>query len=221
MKQKVAIARALANDPEVVLMDEPFANLDADLRLDLRRELRRLRLEREVPETVFVTHDQTEALSLADRIAVIFDGCLEQLGTPIELLARPATLRVARFLGVPRIDVLPLVGDVVLAVRPTDFVDDADADALPFEGTVVAGEPFAGGTLVTVRTPGGVELEVTLGPRQRWELGRELRLGVPADALHVFDGASGTRREDLDADTLRSLWEVANTTPGPAPASAA
>jgi len=97
-QQRVALARAVAVDPPLILMDEPLSNLDAKLRLEMRHEIRRI--HREVKRTtIYVTHDQDEALSLADRIVVLQDGRMQQVGTPEDLYLRPANLAVARFMG--------------------------------------------------------------------------------------------------------------------------
>src|SRR5262249_38085639 len=97
-QQRVALARAIAVDPPLILMDEPLSNLDAKLRLEMRHEIRRI--HREVKRTtIYVTHDQDEALSLADRIVVLHDGHMQQVGAPEDLYLRPANLAVARFMG--------------------------------------------------------------------------------------------------------------------------
>src|SRR5581483_6826345 len=95
---RVALARAIAVEPPLILMDEPLSNLDAKLRLEMRHEIRRIHHEVR-RATIYVTHDQDEALSLADRIVVLHDGQVQQIGTPEELYARPANLAVARFMG--------------------------------------------------------------------------------------------------------------------------
>ena len=97
-QQRVAIARALAYEPEVLLFDEPFGALDSQIRTTLRREIRSLLKEINVP-SIFITHDQEEALELGDRIAVLNKGRLEQIGTPYEVYNKPATEHVATFLG--------------------------------------------------------------------------------------------------------------------------
>jgi putative spermidine/putrescine transport system ATP-binding protein len=97
-QQRVAIARAIAINPPLVLMDEPLSNLDAKLRLEMRHEIRRIHHEVR-RATIYVTHDQDEALSLADRVVVMHDGVVQQIGTPQELYAEPANLQVARFMG--------------------------------------------------------------------------------------------------------------------------
>jgi putative spermidine/putrescine transport system ATP-binding protein len=114
-QQRVAIARAIVVEPRLVLMDEPLSNLDARLRLEMRAEIRRI--HRELGRTtIYVTHDQDEALSMADRIAVLQDGALQQIGTPEEVYARPANLHVARFMGfrnLVELDVDAVSGDAV------------------------------------------------------------------------------------------------------------
>jgi multiple sugar transport system ATP-binding protein len=104
-QQRVAVARMIAAEPGIFLMDEPLSNLDAMLRIDMRAELKRLHHELGAT-TVYVTHDQIEALTLSDKIAVMDDGLLRQLGTPEEIYTMPADLFVARFVGSPRINVI-------------------------------------------------------------------------------------------------------------------
>ncbi len=107
-QQRVALARALVRNPAVYLMDEPLSNLDAQLRLQTRTELRRLQQELKTT-TVYVTHDQGEAMTLGDRIALLKDGAIEQVGPPLELYRRPASRFVATFLGSPPINIWPVV----------------------------------------------------------------------------------------------------------------
>lgn len=207
-RQRVGIARALVRRPALMLMDEPFAALDADLRLELRRELRRLHEVGELAETIFVTHDQTEALGIADRIAVMSAGVIVQQGTPTELLETPQTLGVARFLGVPRIVVLPALHSVMLAVRPTDLrAGDGGTGAIA-QMTITAVEPFAGGWLVSGRTSAGIELEVVVPWEQTPQLGDQLSVSCPPDRIHTFDEVTGLRLEHTAARTLE-LWREA------------
>ena len=116
-RQRVALARALLRQPRLMLLDEPMSNLDAQLRDQLRPELRAL-LQRAGHPVVYVTHDQQEAMGLADRIAVLDGGVLQQVGTPQELYHRPANLFVARFLGRPGINLLTPEAGMQRAVRP-------------------------------------------------------------------------------------------------------
>ncbi|GMA32062.1 ATP-binding cassette domain-containing protein [Litorihabitans aurantiacus] len=144
-QQRVAIARTVAPRPGVLLFDEPLSNLDARLRTDMRAEL--VRVHRATGATsVYVTHDQTEALAMATHIAVMKDGLLEQFGTPTELLTTPATAFVASFLGTPPQVLIPAAGGRQEMYRPEDVLIDP-AGPLPFE--VLESTPVAGRWLVT------------------------------------------------------------------------
>ena len=116
-RQRVALARALLRDPLAYLLDEPMSNLDAQLREDLRPQLRRLVLRDRKP-VVYVTHDQHEAMAMADRIAVLNKGRIEQVASPKQLYQKPQTLFVAQFIGRPQINVLPVSEGVIRAIRP-------------------------------------------------------------------------------------------------------
>jgi len=158
-RQRVALARALVREPDVFLLDEPLSNLDIELRAETRAELKALH-QRVGATTVHVTHDQVEALVLGDRIAVMREGRLEQVGTPDEIWHAPATTFVARFVGSPRMNLLP--GDGPL--RPPDAARDAGR-TLGFRAEAVRLVPPAG----TGSAPDGE-------PR-----------GAPGDALGVVD----------------------------------
>ena len=115
-RQRVALARALLRDPDVYLLDEPMSNLDAQLREELRPELRRLVLDRQKP-VIHVTHDQHEAMAIADRIAVLHSGKIQQVATPEDLYHHPETLFIAKFIGRPQINCLRPKNGVICAVR--------------------------------------------------------------------------------------------------------
>jgi iron(III) transport system ATP-binding protein len=186
-QQRVALARALAADPDVILLDEPFSNLDASLRDRMRRQLRHI-LRSAGVTSIFVTHDQEEALSIADTVAVMRDGAIEQVGTPEEVYGRPATRWVAEFLG--EADVLPATahGDWVecefgkLAVDP-GFRGPADVIVRPESFAVGTGPPpratDASDAVVTERDFYGhdqlLELEIPSGLKVR-----SRRPGYPA-----------------------------------------
>jgi putative spermidine/putrescine transport system ATP-binding protein len=158
-QQRVALARALAIEPQVLLLDEPLSALDAKVRAQLRDEIRRIQLDVGIT-TLFVTHDQEEALAIADRVGVMRDGRLEQLAPPTEVYSRPATSFVAEFVGLSnRLDgevkggevtvrgiTLPLVerdvpdGQVIALIRPeaVSLASDAAAESGPLTGTVIA-----------------------------------------------------------------------------------
>lgn len=147
-RQRVAMGRAIVREPEVFLFDEPLSNLDAKLRVQMRIEIKRLQRRMGVT-SIYVTHDQTEAMTLADRLAVINDGRIEQMGSPIDLYNNPKTLFVASFIGSPQINLIPgkfaggkfVSGDIsldgfenlpenvdlFLGVRPDQLTDDGDA----------------------------------------------------------------------------------------------
>lgn len=129
-QQRVAIARALVKRPPVLLLDEPLSNLDARLRLQTREELRRIQKETGIT-TIFVTHDQDEAMSISDEIIVMKDGAVQQIGKPQEVYENPANLFVARFLGTPPVNVLETEKDGMscyMAVRPEGFSVDPEKD---------------------------------------------------------------------------------------------
>jgi putative spermidine/putrescine transport system ATP-binding protein len=196
-QQRVALARAIAVDPPLILMDEPLSNLDAKLRLEMRHEIRRI--HREVKRTtIYVTHDQDEALSLADRIVVLQDGLMQQVGTPEDLYLRPANLAVARFMGYRNILELRVehaadravtlaAGDVrlrgtpqssldgkraVIAVRPEDIALGR-GDGTVLSGTVDQVEYCGRDYLVDVVTAAGIfylRTERRVSPDQTVEL---------------------------------------------------
>ena len=206
-QQRVALARAIVIDPPLILMDEPLSNLDAKLRLEMRHEIRRI--HKEVHRaTIYVTHDQDEALSLADRIVVLQDGVVQQIGTPEELYGRPANLAVARFMGYRNIipfdaeeidgALVSLVsaglrlqgtrqgelrpGPVTVAVRPEEIVLGADgphAIAGQVDQVEYCGRDF----LVDVETPAGT---FYLRTERRVEPGETVRLTLPAERVLVF-----------------------------------
>ena len=109
-RQRVAMGRAIVRDPQVFLFDEPLSNLDAKLRVQMRIEIKKLQRRLNVT-SIYVTHDQTEAMTLADRLAVINDGLVEQMGAPMELYSNPKTLFVASFIGAPQMNLIPVIFD--------------------------------------------------------------------------------------------------------------
>jgi putative spermidine/putrescine transport system ATP-binding protein len=210
-QQRVAIARAIVVEPPLVLMDEPLSNLDAKLRLEMRHEIRRIHAGLG-SVTIYVTHDQDEALSLADRIVVLRDGEIRQVGTPQDLYQRPAHVDVADFMGFRnRIDCRiagrdgdrvtldvagarlegtlrePVTGErAVAAIRPDDLVPDEDGTGLP--ATVEAVEYRGRDWFGSARGPGGAELffrsPLRLAP------GEAVRLGAPDGKVLIYPGAA-------------------------------
>jgi ABC-type sugar transport system ATPase subunit len=140
-RQRVALGRAIVREPAVFLMDEPLSNLDAKLRVGMRGELARLHAELGVT-TVYVTHDQVEAMTMGDRIVVMNAGRIEQSGRPLDLYRQPASLFVASFLGLPEINLIP--GHIEMSVDRAEFTADGLAVSLLIVGAVRAGPAVLG-----------------------------------------------------------------------------
>ncbi|TDC86503.1 ABC transporter ATP-binding protein [Actinomadura sp. 7K507] len=221
-QQRVALARALVAEPRIFLLDEPLSNLDARLRLEARTFLKRLQRELAVT-TVFVTHDQAEALALADRIAVMEEGRIRQLGTPVEVFRRPANLFVASFIGSTPMNLLPgQVADGVVAVAGTELPVPAEARAHitvgesvvcgvrpeyldysdspedgAFSGRVSVVEHLGGSSLVTLDVE-GEPLHVVVGEDREPEPGSTgWARPRPGRVLLYRDGELVTGSEDL------------------------
>lgn len=207
-QQRAALARALVKEPQVLLLDEPLSNLDAQIRIQARGEIRRLQQQLGVT-SILVTHDQAEALAMADRVAVFSTGALQQFAAPDDLYRRPANAFVARFVGHPPMNLLEgryengrfvaaalsmavpgrhPRGPGFLGIRPEDATLDGE---VPARVTVV--EPLGRETLLTLRI-GEVDFKVLAGHTTRPAPGAEVRLGVPRDRVHLFDQA-GARIE--------------------------
>jgi ABC-type sugar transport system ATPase subunit len=186
--QRVALGRALVREPQVFLMDEPLSNLDAKLRTQTRGEIKRLQAEVGTT-TVYVTHDQVEALTLGDRIAVMNDGALEQVGTPEELYDEPANVFVGGFIGSPPMSFLPSEGGGLLGVRPEHVRPWSDGLLGPIEGRVAYVEALGRETLVGVEVDGGARLVTVLEGRARMEVGEPMRLGLVEAGVRRFPAA--------------------------------
>jgi ABC-type sugar transport system ATPase subunit len=195
-RQRVALARALVREPQVYLLDEPLASLDAQLRLTTRADL--LDLHRRLgTTTLHVTHDQSEAMTMADRVVVLDAGRVRQSGPPQEVYDRPADTFVARFLGSPAMNLVDGGGVLggssgeTVGIRPEDLVVDDDG---PVEAWVEAVETLGNEAIVHTRCADGTRLLVRTPPRHRLRRGDRVRLGLSAERLHSFDRASGRRR---------------------------
>ena len=184
-RQRVALARALLRDPLVYLLDEPMSNLDAQLREDLRPELRRLMIGGEQP-VVYVTHDQQEAMALADRIAVMREGRIEQIGTPRELYLQPASTYVAQFIGRPQMNLLPARDGVITGIRP----DDLRLDPAGSPCTILSREWFGANQMLLVRCDRG---DLRLVCPGETAIETEPRISWPSACEHRFDAVSGRR----------------------------
>ncbi|CAM5745914.1 putative ABC transporter ATP-binding protein y4oS [Streptomyces afghaniensis 772] len=211
-KQRVSLARALIREPDVLLLDEPLSHLDAAQRDTTRRELKRIQKDLG-HTTILVTHDQEEALSLADRIAVMKDGVIQQLGTPYEIYDSPVNVFVADFVGEPAITLLPGIAgadgrarlsdsvrialpvpvqegrEVVVGIRPEDVRLTAE-EGLP--ARVVAHEPLLESGLATLALD-GVErhLVVLTDPEVRLAHDERVRVAADLEHTHVFDAETG------------------------------
>ena len=184
-RQRVALARALLRDPRVYLLDEPMSNLDAQLRDELRPELRQLILQGSQP-VVYVTHDQQEAMALANRIAVLKGGCIEQIGTPEELYKTPASCFVASFIGRPQINLLNVDQQLTIGIRPEDL--HFDVDGMPCR--LISREWQGASQLLLLDSPRGALRMLCSGDAA---LGESLSVSWPTRAEHRFDASSGRR----------------------------
>ena len=184
-RQRVALARALLRQPEVYLLDEPMSNLDAQLREDIRPELRRLILEQRKP-TIYVTHDQHEAMAMAQRIAVLHQGRIEQIDTPYNLYHNPESLFVARFIGRPQINCLKGDSGSIRAVRPESirFSDEG------LSGKLQSREWLGNSQLLFLETQQGV-IRMMTSPDQG--IPAQIRLTWRAEDEILFDADTGLR----------------------------
>jgi ABC-type sugar transport system ATPase subunit len=210
-RQRVALARALVRDPDVFLLDEPLSNLDAQLRTQMRAELKDL--QRRVGATmVYVTHDQVEALTLGDRLAVLRDGALQQVGTPEDVFARPATRFVAQFVGSPAMNIIRArLEPDALVVGPLRFPPPATAQdgkaldvgirpervRLADEGAPASVRlvELAGSEAFVHLTADGATLVVRVGADDRPRPGDAVQIAVSHRDLHLFDAETGQRLE--------------------------
>ena len=219
-RQRVAVGRAVVRNPAVFLMDEPLSNLDAGLRVRTRTEIKRLQRDLGIT-SVFVTHDQEEAMVLSDQVAVMRHGELQQVGPPMEVYRQPANLFVAAFIGSPAmnffevevgradgqlmcdmgdavlavpVDVAPGIGDrrkAILGVRPMDLVVGVERD-LAIGGEVFLVEPIGPISYVDVDV-GGRAVKAVADPDKAPAIGERVTLGCAAGRVHLFDPTSEAR----------------------------
>ncbi|MDA1117325.1 MAG: ABC transporter ATP-binding protein [Proteobacteria bacterium] len=196
-QQRVALGRALIAETPVCLMDEPLSNLDAQLRQEMRREIRALQQQLGIT-MVYVTHDQVEAMTMADQVVLLRDGRVEQDGTPEELYSRPATVFAARFIGTPPMNVVSipaLTGNgTLLGVRPEDIRIAACGAGGGVAGVVENVEYLGADSIVSCRI-GAEAMTVRASRVAHLSPGTALRLSWPAEATHYFDAQSGKRVE--------------------------
>ncbi len=199
-QQRVALARAMVRAPQAYLMDEPLSDLDVQLRLRARTEI--VELHRSIgATTIYVTHDQAEAMTMGDRIAVLASGRLQQVGTPAQVYDEPANRFVAGFLGSPPMNLVPGGGvlggepDTVVGVRPEDISIAADRfPADGFRAEVALVESLGSETVLSVRCEDGTRLAVRTGPRSPYRANATIALSVDPGRRHIFDRDSGMRR---------------------------
>jgi len=218
-RQRVAMGRAIVRDPKVFLFDEPLSNLDAKLRVSMRSEIKALHQLLKTT-TVYVTHDQIEALTMADRVVVLRDGVIEQLGTPIELYDSPANVFVAEFIGSPAMNVLParlridgsrraamvdggsivdlppaLSGKegqaILLGIRPEHLAIGGAAHG-GLTGTVSLVEPL-GSQVQIISEVAGRSVTVLISERVLPAVGSAITLSPKTASVHAFDAESGRR----------------------------
>lgn len=214
-RQRVAIGRAIVRNPQVFLFDEPLSNLDAALRVQMRIELSKL--HQDLKSTmIYVTHDQVEAMTMADKIVVLNKGKIEQVGSPLELYHRPNNLFVAGFIGSPKMNFvvtraehlngqlgvhlqnhLQLIWDrsdvtissgeqVTLGIRPEHLLIDQQSDA-QWAGTVRLAEYLGSETMIYLTGVDGSELAVKAEGSAKVKIGESLNIGIPKKACHVFE----------------------------------
>jgi multiple sugar transport system ATP-binding protein len=215
-KQRLAVARAIARDPNCFLFDEPLSRLDVELRHSMRGQIKEV-LQGLSKATVIVTHDQLEALTMADRIAIMRDGRIEQVGTPHEVFAKPANVFVASFIGTPQMNLMeadlirvdgheasvtlngvavslrtdPAVAGlkpskVTIGVRPRAFAPVQDAGPRTIGAVAELIEPMGAETLVHARTPQGGDIRVVVPRDRKVRIGEALHLQPEAGQVHVF-----------------------------------
>jgi len=208
-RQRVALGRAIIRRPELFLLDEPLSNLDADLRTRMRREI--VQLQKHLgTTTIHVTHDQTEALTMADRLVVIESGKIRQTGTVSDIYNHPADVFVAGFIGTPKINLIdgwiadnrirpfnlsrimiPANYDsreIIVGIRPEDLEAGEGGE---YSGTVKSVEYLGDRTIVTVQFLS--DILTLIAPPDRYDPGETIKFSVNPDKLHLFDKKAGSR----------------------------
>ena len=208
-RQRVALARAIVREPNVFLMDEPLSNLDAKLRVSTRAQIKNLSHELKVT-TIYVTHDQIEAMTLADRVVVMKGGIIQQVGSPTEIYDMPANAFVASFIGSPAMNLIngevtkkTFTGDTIkisglgLSDGPVTLGFRAEDAAIVAKGgqihaPVYTMELLGDATMITVKVNGEL-VSVKAAKDYRAEIGDMVRISVPKEICHMFDAQTGAR----------------------------
>ncbi|WP_269748086.1 ABC transporter ATP-binding protein [Enterovibrio coralii] len=212
-RQRVALARAIVREPNVFLMDEPLSNLDAKLRVSTRAQIKNLSHELQIT-TIYVTHDQIEAMTLADRVVVMSAGNVQQVGTPTEIYNFPANTFVASFIGSPAMNLMKgqiqngvftaenveisgldasLSGDITLGFRAEDaVVSTTEEKAIGINAKVFSIELLGEATMITVKV--GEELVAVKADKEySTDIGHPFSAAIPASICHLFDSTTGER----------------------------
>ena len=209
-RQRVALARAIVREPNVFLMDEPLSNLDAKLRVSTRAQIKNLSHELKVT-TIYVTHDQIEAMTLADRVVVMKGGIVQQVGSPTDIYDRPANAFVASFIGSPAMNLV--TGEASNGVFEGDCIKVAGLEATgdgsiqlgfraedasivetggEIHAAVYAMELLGDATMITVKV-NGEQVSVKAAKDYRAQIGDMVRISVPNEICHLFDTTTGAR----------------------------
>lgn len=214
-RQRVALARAIVREPNVFLMDEPLSNLDAKLRVSTRAQIKNLQHELKVT-TIYVTHDQVEAMTLADRVVVMNKGKIQQVGTPTEIYDNPANTFVASFIGSPAMNLVPgkmskgvfeadglkvkglkgSDGSAVLGFRAEDIALTRKAAQL--KAAVYSFELLGDATMITVKIGSGSDaamVSVKAPKEYRTTIGEQVNVSIDPKLCHLFDASTGTRQD--------------------------
>lgn len=205
-RQRVAIGRAIVREPEVFLFDEPLSNLDAALRVNTRLEIARLH-KRLKATMIYVTHDQVEAMTLADKIVVLRDGLIEQVGSPVDLYERPDNMFVAGFIGSPKMNFFTeatLINDVpsivsgaaksdVIGIRPEHLRQSTQKDAL-LSAQLDLIENLGENILAHCVAVDGTEFIAKMEKAPNEAIGETIFFNAPQNRIHVFDGETTARR---------------------------
>ena len=208
-QQRVAVARAIVLEPKVLLFDEPLSNLDAKLRNQMRLEIKKLQRQMDVT-SIFVTHDQTEAMTLGDRIVVINNGIVEQVGTPKEIYSKPNTKFVAEFIGSPQMNIFNCKidngtakidnhsinldksvnnDDASIGIRPDD-IQISDSGSITCKANLVE---YLGSDMIIYSSLGDQEFSCKLSSKIDVKAGNEFKFNIQPNLVHIFDNSSGKR----------------------------
>ena len=209
-RQRVALGRAIVREPQAFLLDEPLSNLDAQLRLQMRIEIKRLQKQLAVT-TLYVTHDQVEAMTMGDRIAVMKDGVLQQVARPREIYDNPANMYVAGFIGIPTMNFIPVtvqgttakasgfdlelptapgIEKGMLGIRPEAMTEHPRPDHPGLEMKVEVAEVLGPDQFIYGQV-GGDAITARVDPQLKVDPGDRVRLGIDRRRLHLFDPATG------------------------------